>query len=91
MMRVFFMRAPNRNLAHGVVDLVRAGMTEVLALEPPVQPVRAREAIACVSGVGRPTKFFSSASNSPWKRRSPHADSHARVSSSSAGISVSAT
>ena len=55
-------------LAQRVVDLVRAGVREVLALEPHLaRPRPSRVLGACVSAVGRPTQLLSSAASSAWK------------------------
>ena len=50
-----------QRLADRVVDLVRAGVREVLALEPHLRaPAPATSLCACVSAVGRPTQLRSS-------------------------------
>ena len=90
--RVLPIRLVEQRLAEHVVDLVRAGVVEVLALEqtraPPASAVSRR---ASVSMLGRPAYVPAVASSSPrnaGRRRRPD---QASSSSSSAAISASGT
>ena len=77
------------DLAERVVELVRAGVQEVLALQ--VDALARREALASVSGVGRPAYVVSRSCSSAWNASSACAARQPASSSSSAGISVSGT
>jgi hypothetical protein len=77
-------------LAERVVELVRAGVEEILALE--VDALAGCEsAPASVSGVGRPAYVVRSASELGAERLVLLRGAPAASSSSSAGISVSGT
>jgi hypothetical protein len=81
-----------QHLADAVVDLVRAGVVEVLALEedPPATDRRQAAARRSAASGGRRSRG-GSARYSAWYAGSAHAIGQARASSSTAGISVSAT
>ena len=70
-----------QRLAERVVELVRAGVVEVLALEQIGRPARSLRRRASYSGVGRPAKSRSSSASSARKSAAAQASTHARSSS----------
>jgi hypothetical protein len=59
------MRLGQQRLADGVVDLVRAGVVQVLALQEDLRAADSRlSRAAWYTGLGRPTKCASSCRNS---------------------------
>ena len=81
-----------QRLAERVVDLVRAGVEEVLALEPDrAAGGLARAAAPGTAASGGRRSRAAGASSSARKPASARASTHAASSSASAGISVSGT
>ena len=82
--------AREEHLAEGVVDLVRAGVAEILALE--VDPLAGRQPLGKGQGRGPPgIAALQLVELPPEGRRRAFASAQPRSSSSSAGTSVSGT